>query len=104
MKLHPLAQGHLQRTVIDPTPTGGETWDGFSPLFEIHEVLENVKHHSDKIKAAAIDNAQFPARRGRLFPHAPGAPATGDEDKDDTADDQVLHDDSSLCRVCTPLP
>jgi len=98
MKLHPLAQGHLQRTVIDPTPTGGETWDGFSPLVEIREVLEDVKHHRDKIKAAAIDNAQFPTRRGHLFPQAPVAPPDGHEHNHKTANHEVFHDRASRAR------
>src|SRR6266545_1320942 len=53
MKLDSLAQGHLQGTVVDPAPAGSEAWDGFPPLFDIQEVLEDVIHHGDEVKAAA---------------------------------------------------
>src|SRR2546428_563879 len=96
MKLHSLAEGHLQGTVVDPAPAGSEAWDGFPPLFEIQEVLEDVIHHGDEVKAAAIDNAQFPPWRGDLFPQAPVAPPKGHEHKDKTANYEVFHDRPSL--------
>src|SRR5262249_17314643 len=79
MKLPPLAQGHLQDMVIDPAPAGSEAWNGFSLLFEIQEMLEDVKHHRDKVKAAVIDNTQFPPWRWDLFPQTPVAPPEGYE-------------------------
>ena len=74
MKLHPLAEGDVQGTVVEPAPAGGEVWDEFPPLLEIPEVLEDVQHHGDKVIGAAIDNSQFPPRRWDLFPQAPVTP------------------------------
>ncbi len=102
MKLHPLAQGHLQGPVVDPAPAGRETWDGFPPLFEIHEVLEDVEHHGDKVKATTIDNPQFPPRCGDLFPQASVASPEGDEHQDNATDDELFHGISLSARVKSP--
>src|SRR5262245_22694341 len=96
MKLDPLAQGHLQGTVIDPAPAGCKAWDEFPALFDIQEVLENVVHHGDKVKATVIDNAQCPPRRWNLFPHAGSAPPEGDEHEQNNANDACIHGGPSL--------
>ena len=91
LKLHPLAQGHLQGAVVDPAPDGSEAWDGFPPHFEIQEVLEDVIHHGDKVKAAVIDNAQFPPWCRGLLPPTGMSPSAGDEQENDAADDELSH-------------
>src|SRR5262245_50572981 len=96
MKGHPLAQREFEGAVIEPVPAGREAWDQLAIFVEFDQMLEDVQRNPGPILVVLVHNAQFPPRRGGLFPQAPGAPAKGDEDKDDAADDKVLHGGPSL--------
>jgi hypothetical protein len=82
--------------VVNPALAGSKAWDEFSPLFDIQQVLEDVKHHGDKVKATAIDNPQFSTRRWDLLPKATVPPSKGHEHEDDTPTGQLSHGNPSL--------
>jgi hypothetical protein len=103
MKCHPLAQRHLQRAVIEPTPTGGQDRYQRALLAEFNEVLEDVQHNILPVHARRIDNVQFPSWCWRLCPNTHGAPPTGDEHQDDAPNDKLFHGCSSLVALVEPL-
>jgi hypothetical protein len=56
MKLHSLAQRHLQRAVIEPLPGTGQARHQRAILAEFYEVLERVQHNVLPVHGGLIDN------------------------------------------------
>src|SRR5262249_5542180 len=70
MKLHALAQSHLQPAVIKPAPTGGKDRYQRAVLTEFNEVLEDAPQNVLAIVRGVTDNFQFAPWRWPLCPNS----------------------------------
>src|SRR5215510_1395923 len=107
MKLHPLAEGHLDSPVIQPSPGSRQSRHQLPILVKLHEVLEDVPRNPRPVLGVWIHHPQFPAWRWRLFPKTHATPPEGDERQDHATNDKLFHGCPSLvvmvgCRIAQP--